>query len=68
MTKKTLSNNISLLSISVALALTAGAAQASLGNLGTTFGLSPVDIASAQSFSLFSCILQSISTCCDGSR
>jgi len=53
MTKKTLSNNISLLSIAVALALTAGTAQASLGNLGTTFGLSPVDIASAQSFSLF---------------
>jgi len=53
MTKKTLSNNISLLSVSVALALTAGTAQASLGNLGSTFGLTPVDIASAQSFSLF---------------
>ena len=53
MAKKTLSNNISLLSASVALALTAGTAQASFGNLGTTFGLSPVDIASAQSFSLF---------------
>ncbi|WP_293141383.1 hypothetical protein [Moritella sp.] len=53
MTKKTLSNNITLLSASVALALTAGTAQASLGNLGTTFGLSPADIASAQSFSLF---------------
>jgi len=53
MTKKTLSNNISLLSVSVALALTAGTAHASLGNVGTTFGLSPVDIASAQSFSLF---------------
>lgn len=53
MIKKTLSHNISLLSASVALALTAGTAQASLGNLGTTFGLSPVDIASAQSFSLF---------------
>ncbi|MDX2320163.1 MAG: hypothetical protein QNK26_06130 [Moritella sp.] len=53
MTKKTLSNNTFLLSVSVALALSAGSAQASLGNLGTTFGLSPVDIASAQSFSLF---------------
>lgn len=53
MTKKDLSKNVSLLSASVALALTAGAAQASLGNLGSTFGLTPVDIASAQSFSLF---------------
>jgi hypothetical protein len=53
MTKKNLSKNLSLLSVSVALALTAGTAQASLGNLGSTFGLTPVDIASAQSFSLF---------------
>jgi long-chain fatty acid transport protein len=53
MTKKTLSKNVSLLSASVALALTAGTAQASMGNLGSTFGLTPVDIASAQSFSLF---------------
>ncbi|MFT5806031.1 MAG: long-chain fatty acid transport protein [Moritella dasanensis] len=53
MTKKILSNNISLLAASVAFALTAGTAQANMGNLGTTFGLSPVDIASAQSFSLF---------------
>ena len=45
MAKKIPSNKITLLSVSVALALTAGTAQASLGNLGSTFGLSPVDIA-----------------------
>ncbi len=53
MTKSNLSKNVSLLSVSVALALSAGSANASMGNLGSTFGLTPVDIASAQSFSLF---------------
>ena len=53
MAKKTRSNNVSLVAASIALAMGAGSAQASLGNLATTFGLSPVDIASAQSFSLF---------------
>lgn len=50
---KKMSNNTSLLAVSVAFALTTGTAHASLGNVATTFGLSPVDIASAQSFSLF---------------
>lgn len=53
MTKSNLSKNVSLLSVSVALALSAGSVNASMGNLGSTFGLTPVDIASAQSFSLF---------------
>ncbi|QUM90654.1 outer membrane protein transport protein [Moritella sp. 36] len=53
MTKKTFFNNISFLSVPVILVLSTGGVQASLGNLGSTFGLTPVDIASTQSFSLF---------------
>lgn len=43
----------SLLSAAACLTMFVGSAHASLGNTGSTFGLSPTDIASAQSFSLF---------------
>lgn len=42
-----------LLSLAIALPFTWGTAHASMGNLGTTYGLMPADIATAQALSMF---------------
>lgn len=53
MTKNVTFKRVSFLSAAVFLGLTSHSVQAGFGNVGSTFGLSPVDIATAQSLSLF---------------